>query len=85
MKSDQKTYSEVQKRLDELAKQAKQKDVSLKTALDLFDEALALGNQAVELVDTTDFSFEEEVALQQKEDRPEGNEEKERDAEKPSD
>ena len=32
------------------------KDTSLERSLDLFDEAIALGSKAVDMVDTTDFT-----------------------------
>ena len=39
------------------------KDISLERSLDLFDEAIALGSKAVDMVDATDFSPEEEARL----------------------
>lgn len=55
-KSEAKTFEDVQNRLQEIAKDARKKDVSLKSALDMFDEAIALSNKAVDLVDTSEFS-----------------------------
>lgn len=54
-----KTYTEVTDRLNEIVAQVKSKDTSLEMSLDLFDEALALGERAVELVDRSEFSPEE--------------------------
>lgn len=54
-----KTYTEVTDRLNEIVAQVKSKDTSLEMSLDLFDEALALGERAVELVDHSEFSPEE--------------------------
>lgn len=53
------TFAEISERLDEIVVQVRDKDVSLERSLDLFDEAIALGSKAVELVDATDFSPEE--------------------------
>ena len=50
-------------RLDQIIGLVRDKDTSLERSLDLFDEAIALGSKAVELVDTTDFSPEEEARL----------------------
>ena len=48
-------------RLDEIAKQVKSKNTSLDECLDLFDEAIALGSSAVDLVDSLrDIDFDEE-------------------------
>ena len=43
--------------------QVRNKDVSLEHSLDLFDEAIALGSKAVDMVDTTEFTAEEEARL----------------------
>ena len=39
------------------------KDASLERSLDLFDEAIALGSKAVEMVDRVEFSEEERKQL----------------------
>ncbi|MDO5044817.1 MAG: exodeoxyribonuclease VII small subunit [Coriobacteriia bacterium] len=49
--SDSSNFSEVSKRLGEILDEVKSKDTSLEKSLDLFDEAIVLGAQAVELVD----------------------------------
>lgn len=61
--SQYKTFGEITGRLDDIVGQVRDKDVSLERSLDLFDEAIALGSKAVDLVDATDFSPEEEAAL----------------------
>lgn len=60
-----KTFEQISGRLDEIVGQVKSKDTSLERSLDLFDEAIALGSAAVDLVDTTDFSPAEEALLAQ--------------------
>ena len=50
----------------------KDKDTSLERSLDLFDEAIALGSAAVDLVDTTDFTPEEEARLLEAEQSDQG-------------
>ena len=57
------TFGQITERLDDIVAQVRDKDVSLERSLDLFDEAIALGSKAVSLVDTTDFSPEEEARL----------------------
>ena len=57
------TFGDITGRLDAIVAQVRDKDVSLERSLDLFDEAIALGSKAVDLVDATDFSPEEEAKL----------------------
>ena len=57
------TFGDITTRLDEIIGQVRDKDTSLERSLDLFDEAIALGSKAVDLVDTTEFSPEEEALL----------------------
>lgn len=64
-----KTFDQISDRLDDIIGQVRNKDTSLERSLDLFDEAIALGSAAVDLVDTTNFSPEEEALLA---DLPEG-------------
>lgn len=54
--SSYKSFDQITARLDEIVGQVRDKDTSLERSLDLFDEAIALGSKAVDLVDTTDFS-----------------------------
>ena len=51
-----KDFDQITARLDEIVGQVRDKDTSLERSLDLFDEAIALGSKAVDLVDTTDFT-----------------------------
>ncbi len=50
------SFDSIADRLDQIVDQVRDKDTSLEHSLDLFDEAIALGSKAVELVDTTEFS-----------------------------
>lgn len=53
------TFDAIADRLDEIIGQVRDKDTSLERSLDLFDEAIALGSKAVDLVDTAELSPEE--------------------------
>ena len=57
------TLDQITDRLDDIVSQVRNKDVSLEHSLDLFDEAIALGSKAVDMVDTTEFTAEEEARL----------------------
>ncbi len=59
------TFSDITTRLDDIVMAVRDKDVSLEKSLDLFDEAIALGSKAVDMVDATDFSPEEEAKLEE--------------------
>ena len=56
-------FSDVTARLDEIVSAVRNKDTSLERSLDLFDEAIALGTRAVDLVDKAAFSPEEKERL----------------------
>ena len=56
-------FSDVTARLDEIIADVRKKDTSLERSLDLFDEAIALGTRAVDLVDKAAFSPEERERL----------------------
>ncbi|MBR1830361.1 MAG: exodeoxyribonuclease VII small subunit [Atopobiaceae bacterium] len=62
-----KTFDQITGRLDEIIVQVRDKDTSLERSLDLFDEAIALGSKAVDLVDTTEFTPDEEARLKEAE------------------
>ena len=66
------TFSEVRARLDEIVSEVRKKDVSLEKSLDLYEEAIKLGNRAAELVDKPDFSDEELMAASAKAHSKEG-------------
>ena len=51
-----KDFDQISARLDEIVGAVRDKDTSLERSLDLFDEAIALGSKAVDMVDTTDFT-----------------------------
>ena len=57
------TFEDITGRLDEIIVQVRSKDTSLERSLDLFDEAIALGSKAVELVDSFDMSDAEAAML----------------------
>ena len=59
-----KTFPQITERLDSIVAQVRDKDVSLEKSLALFDEAIALGSKAVDMVDATDFSPEEAASLE---------------------
>ena len=61
--SQYQSYDQITRRLDDIVGAVRDRDVSLERSLDLFDEAIALGSKAVELVDATDFSPEEKAML----------------------
>ena len=56
-----KTFGEVRARLDEIVAEVKSKDTSLEKSLDLYEEAIKLGNRCAELIDKPDYT-EEEIA-----------------------
>ncbi len=59
--SSYQTFADVSSRLDEIVKEVRRKDIPLESSLDLFDEAIALGQKAVDFVDT-DAATSEELA-----------------------
>ena len=59
------TFSEVRARLDEIVVEVRKKDLSLEKSLDLYEEAIALGNRCAELVDKPDFTAEEARAAEE--------------------
>ncbi len=56
------TFEEISGRLEEIVGQVRDKNVSLERSLDLFDEAIALGSKAVDMVDTAPLTATEEAA-----------------------
>ena len=57
------TFEQITTRLDVIVDQVRDKDVSLERSLDLVDEAISLGSKAVDLVDVTEFTPEEEARM----------------------
>ena len=62
--SQYQTFPQITERLDAIVSAVRDKEVSLERSLDLFDEAIALGSKAVDMVDATDFSPEEAAQLE---------------------
>lgn len=54
--SEYRTFAQISDRLDTIVDAVRAKDISLERSLDLFDEAIALGSKAVDMVDTTNFT-----------------------------
>lgn len=63
--SEYQSFDQITARLDLIVDQVRDKNVSLEHSLDLFDEAITLGSKAVNMVDTTEFTPEEEERLVQ--------------------
>lgn len=63
--SEYQSFDQITARLDSIVDQVRDKNVSLEHSLGLFDEAIALGSKAVNMVDTTEFTPEEEERLVQ--------------------
>lgn len=61
--SSYQTFDQVTARLDDIVAQVRDRDVSLERSLDLFDEAIALGTKAVEMVDSTALTDAEKERL----------------------
>ena len=69
-------FDDITARLDEIIATVRSKDTSLERSLDLFDEAIELGSQAVELVDSLELSEREAELLDaQTADEPQGADE----------
>lgn len=62
--SSYKTFDDVTGRLDAIVLSVRDRQTSLERSLDLFDEAIALGSRAVEMVDKIDFSPEEKARIE---------------------
>ena len=58
------SFEDITGRMDEIITAVRSKDTSLERSLDLFDEAIALGSHAVELVDSFDLSPSEAAQLE---------------------
>ena len=48
--SSPETFGEVRARLDEIVTEVRSKDISLEKSLDLYEEAIRLGNRCAELI-----------------------------------
>ena len=59
------TFDDVMARMDDIVAAVRAKDASLEHSLDLFDEAIALGSKAVEMVDNFELSYREAAQLEE--------------------
>ena len=59
--SQYETFDQISGRLNDIVDAVRDREISLERSLDLFDEAIALGSKAVEMVDATNLT-EAEVA-----------------------
>lgn len=59
------SFDDVMARMDDIVAAVRAKDASLEHSLDLFDEAIALGSKAVEMVDTFELSDREAAQLEE--------------------
>ncbi len=59
------SFDDITARLDEIVSTVRSKDTSLERSLDLFDEAIKLGSQAVDMVDQFELSSREAEQLEQ--------------------
>lgn len=59
------TFSEVRARLDEIVVEVRKKNLSLEKSLDLYEEAIQLGNRCAELVDKPDYTAQEAEAARE--------------------
>lgn len=62
--NDPRNFAQVRGRLEEIVTEVRSKDLSLEKSLDLYEEAIRLGNLCSDLIDKTDFSAEELAALE---------------------
>ncbi len=53
------TYLSAKNSLDQIIEQVRAKDLPLEKALDLYEEAIRIGNSCADLIDRADFSLEE--------------------------
>ena len=63
--SSYRSFSEISERLDQIVGEVRRKDIPLESSLDLYDEAIALGQKAVDFVDTDRVSLEEAVRAEE--------------------
>ena len=56
-------FDDITARLDEIISTVRSKDTSLERSIDLFDEAIALGSKAVDMVDAFELTPREEDEL----------------------
>ena len=56
-------YVRIKSRFEEINEELKNKELPLEKCLDLYEEAIRLGNSCADLIDTAELSTEEEMAL----------------------
>ena len=61
--SQYESFDQITSRLDDIVSVVRESDTSLEHSLDLFEEAIALGSRAVDMVDATALSEEEKARL----------------------
>ena len=61
------SFDDITSRLDEIVDAVRDKHTSLERSLDLFDEAIALGSKAVDMVDSVEFTEAEAAVLDARE------------------
>lgn len=61
--SQYETFDQIAERLSGIVDAVRDRDISLERSLDLFDEAIALGSKAVEMVDATNLTEAEKAQL----------------------
>ena len=71
--SQYRSFDQICERLDGIIGQVRDKDTSLERSLDLFDEAIALGSVAVDMVDVTELTPAEEEKLAEAEAAADGD------------
>lgn len=59
----ERSFSDVRAQLEDIVGQVRDRDISLERSLDLFEEAIRLGNDAFELIDSVEFSPEEAASF----------------------
>lgn len=61
--NEPRSFAEVNERLEQIAEEVKDKELSLEKSLDLYEEAVRLSNSALELVHKPDLSPDEAATL----------------------
>ena len=62
--SQYETFDQITERLNGIVDAVRDREISLERSLDLFDEAIALGSKAVEMVDATNLTEAEKARLE---------------------
>lgn len=63
--NDYESFGELRARLDQIVVEVRDKDLSLEKSLDLYEEAIKIGNRCAELVDKADYTDEEALAAKE--------------------